>query len=560
MHPHYGTQLSSSKMKMSAPKSRMFSSPTFPSSGDVRVFHNTLRRDLGCRIAFSLLFLLVAAIGCGSQQSSGPKKNSGGDKGTAKAPANSSVKESDGKLIEDIWEASFIGAAKVGHTHTQVRELTLDGKSVRRRTSEQVLRLSRAGDIAEQRLNLDSLETADGEVISMSSEMTSQDVAMRTEAKVQDGVLQLSLSTGGQPPKTMQLPWPEGTSGYFGLYQSLTASPMKPGESRELKSFMPAVNQIATMTLKARERAEKITVIDGKVNALPIDASLKLGPTQHRQILWMDEAGQVISSFDPQVRLHTYQTTREQALAKSDGVFEFDDTVFIKATGKALDSPHEKKRAVYVVTVQDEDPTRLFPATDMQKVRSVGPNRAELVIVKPEGLAPTLADAAADDDRVTNALIQSDDPRVRAMANSVATNESEPIAIAMALERLVHEKVERKDYTRAFDSAADVARKLQGDCTEHSVLLAALCRARGVPARVVSGLVAFGDGFAYHMWTEAWTGAAWMPLDATLGKGGIGVGHIKLVHSNLAGANSFAALLPVLQVIGRLQIHVEDVQ
>lgn len=462
--------------------------------------------------------------------------------------------------VADIWEASFIGAVKVGHNHTQVYASEVDGKPLRRTTSEQVLRLSRGGDVAEQRLFLESLEEAEGSVLSMSSEMTSQDVTIRTEAKVEGDVLRLSLATAGQTPQVITLAWPRDTLGYFGLYQSLAAQPLKPGESRELRAFMPAVNQIASMKLTAREKKEEVTLLDGVQQTLPIDAVLSLGDTQLRQTIWMDEEGQVVSSFDPQVQLYTFQTSRERALAKSDGVFQFDDTVFIKATGKSLDSPHQRQRAVYRVTVKGEDPARLFPDSDTQRVRSLGPNQAELVIVKARGPAPTVSDAVQDGDVKPNALIQSGDPKIRQMANLVAEGESDPLIIAAALEQLVHEKMERKDYTRAFDSAADVARKLQGDCTEHSVLLAALCRARGIPARVVSGLVAFRDGFAYHMWTEVWTGAAWLPLDATLGRGGIGVGHIKLVHSNLAGANAFAALLPVLQVIGRLEIHVQDLQ
>jgi transglutaminase-like putative cysteine protease len=47
------------------------------------------------------------------------------------------------------------------------------------------------------------------------------------------------------------------------------------------------------------------------------------------------------------------------------------------------------------------------------------------------------------------------------------------------------------------------------------VLLAALCRARGIAARAALGLVyvARNQEFAYHMWTEAYIGGKWIPLD-----------------------------------------------
>ena len=73
-------------------------------------------------------------------------------------------------------------------------------------------------------------------------------------------------------------------------------------------------------------------------------------------------------------------------------------------------------------------------------------------------------------------------------------------------------------------TASDVARSHSGDCKAHAVYLAALARARGIPARVAVGLV-YSDrlaAFGYHMWTEVYIDGRWIPLDGTLGLGGIG--------------------------------------
>jgi hypothetical protein len=67
-------------------------------------------------------------------------------------------------------------------------------------------------------------------------------------------------------------------------------------------------------------------------------------------------------------------------------------------------------------------------------------------------------------------------------------------------------------------------------------------------------------GFAYHMWTEAWIGDRWVPLDATLALGGIGADHIKLGASNLAGGSPLADLLGVTQALGRLELEVVEQQ
>ena len=49
--------------------------------------------------------------------------------------------------------------------------------------------------------------------------------------------------------------------------------------------------------------------------------------------------------------------------------------------------------------------------------------------------------------------------------------------------------IDRRDYRQVFSSASEVAVARRGDCTEYAVLLAAVCRARQIPCRLVLGLV-----------------------------------------------------------------------
>ncbi len=89
-------------------------------------------------------------------------------------------------------------------------------------------------------------------------------------------------------------------------------------------------------------------------------------------------------------------------------------------------------------------------------------------------------------------------------------------------------------------------------------MLAALCRAKGIPARVAIGLVYYVpvQGLAYHMWNEVWITDGWVPIDATLGRGGIGAGHLKITDADLSDASPVSALLPVVEVIGQLELEI----
>jgi len=68
-------------------------------------------------------------------------------------------------------------------------------------------------------------------------------------------------------------------------------------------------------------------------------------------------------------------------------------------------------------------------------------------------------------------------------------------------------------------SARQTFDKGSGECGAHSRLLAAFCRAVGIPARMVTGgaYTTIMDGsFGQHGWNEVWMGeAGWVPVDCT---------------------------------------------
>jgi len=69
-----------------------------------------------------------------------------------------------------------------------------------------------------------------------------------------------------------------------------------------------------------------------------------------------------------------------------------------------------------------------------------------------------------------------------------------------------------------LDAAAPLDLVLErrlADCQLASALLAALCRARGVPARVVSGYLVYPVSPGYHFWAEVWLpDRGWTPFDS----------------------------------------------
>jgi transglutaminase-like putative cysteine protease len=148
-------------------------------------------------------------------------------------------------------------------------------------------------------------------------------------------------------------------------------------------------------------------------------------------------------------------------------------------------------------------------------------------------LAPTPAIATSESDRAvwrgdpalegalrSGLVVDSATPAIQAFADSVASRGGgNPTAEALLLEKAVYHRIRLKDYSTVMGTASETLARGRGDCTEHAVLLGAVCRARGIPARLVAGLTPAGaEQMAWHLWTEVWLGS-WVALDATRGLG-----------------------------------------
>ena len=218
-----------------------------------------------------------------------------------------------------------------------------------------------------------------------------------------------------------------------------------------------------------------------------------------------------------------------QGDGRSSGQGRFDlGSSMAVPVDRPLAHPHATRRVRYRVSLADDDPAGVFATGASQKVAAIDPHTAEITVdaLRPDvrtGAAATSspADPPTADDLRPNSIIQSDDPAIVAMAKEMTGDAKDAWGKAVALERGVHELVEEKNFSQAFATASDVARTREGDCTEHAVLLAALARAVGLPARAVIGLVYMtsSQSFGYHMWTEVYVDDRWIAVGRHVGPG-----------------------------------------
>lgn len=518
----------------------------------------------------SLAWVLMLAVGCGPGAPSSsvapvaPSSNSPGE--ASSEPAARAAASAVGTASADAaekWDVCLIQGQKVGYIRTRVSSSDDEGGTPLERIElEQVLTLGRFGQQVRQEMQLVSWERPTGELVRFESRVTAGRELTVSRGRVEGDKLTIESTTPGKTER-MTIDWKPEWGGFHAT-ERLVRQGLKPHQRRTVRALAPVLHQVGTSELEA-QGFEAVRIQGESLTLLKIRKVDTLGAIRIESSLWVDDKGEVLKSFLPMPPpgLEAVRATREVALADTPpATFDLGAATVVKIAGMPRD-PHGASNLTYRARLADAEIADVFTAGASQHVQIIDEHTAEITVraVRPDSPPPERGESPpTDDDRRPNGLIQSDDAAVVAMSREAAPEEQDAWRLAVALEALVRQRVKTKNFTQALASAAEVVRTGEGDCTEHAVLLAALCRARGLPARVAIGLVYAPsvDGFAYHMWNEVWIRDRWIPLDATLARQGIGGGHLKLVATSLHGVDAYAAFLPVFQVLGRLQLDVVE--
>jgi len=252
------------------------------------------------------------------------------------------------------------------------------------------------------------------------------------------------------------------------------------------------------------------------------------------------------------------------------------------------------------VELVEDEATHVLVTVDLQ-----APQRAtDVELADREYLSPSaMVDSS---DEVIIELAHQGDADLRRMGYKIpkrrkgqpaaALSPNAQLELVYVLRDLVHSHISSKHLSTAYASASETARTGSGDCTEHAVLLAALLKARGIPARVCHGLVYVEQGgsaisgeasadatesatvsadgttastdaaegavttgqFGWHMWSQALVDGRWLDLDATLHVP-FSVGHVLVGTSSMSDKEAHNNHMQMAALIGNLEVDLLDV-
>ncbi len=461
---------------------------------------------------------------------------------------------------ETEYLAIFMEGKKVGYA-IQSR-LVADGKVS---TSEEVsLTISRVNVPVTINTTETHIETTNGEPLGFEVTQEFAGMPMKVAGTIdKQGKINLIATSMGTEQKSTP-DWPSGAMMAEALRLLTLKKGLKQGTSYTTKIFSPALLQAidAEILIGPKQNVDLL----GRVVAL----------TEVTSTLNMPGTGEIISTTYVDQDLRTQKSVmpvagmqvemvacaREFALGQND-VFELVDKLFLPSP-QPLDDVASAKSITYYLTPTEPNTNLIIPSGDNQKVRRLG-NGTIVVTVEPVAPPANIRFPYKGRDKtILEALnptrfLQSDEKQIIELAHRAIGNTKDTAQAVRRIEAFVADYIDNKSLSVGYASAAEVAESRQGDCTEHAVLTAAMCRAVGIPAQVVTGLAyvsqwhTLQNGFGGHAWTQAYIGDKWVGLDAAFksaGLGGYEPGHIALAVGNGNPEN----FLNLAKTIGLLKI------
>jgi hypothetical protein len=391
-------------------------------------------------------------------------------------------------------------------------------------------------------------------------------MASKTTAMI-DGQGKVKVKTGQQE---LEFDWPDGALMSEGMRLMLLELGLEEGTTYNVKFFDPSMMQVVDVEVKVGTK-QNVDLL-GRVVAL----------TEVQSTVSSEQIGAMVSTeyYDDELRLQKsimpvmgmsieqVACTKEFALGEID-VLEVVDKMFM-ASPEPLGNLGSVKSITYHLSPTQEGADLKIPSGDNQKVEQLSNGKIILTVepvIAPKGVSFPYKgnDPEALEALKPSRYVESDQKVIIDLAKRAVGRTSDAAEAVRKIEAFVADYVSDKSLSVGYASAAEVAVSKEGDCSEHAVLAAALCRAVGIPAQVVTGLAyveewrTLQNGFGGHAWTQAYIGDKWVGLDAAFrgtGRGGYDAGHITLA----AGSGNPEDFINLVNTMGKFKIDRVEVK
>ncbi len=336
-----------------------------------------------------------------------------------------------------------------------------------------------------------------------------------------------------------------------GIIQATLASGLEREQEMVLFVFDPSTLGQAPATVKVEE--QEVIEINGKNIATQ---RLSLHFKGAKQFAWVDKEGQVLKE-QGLLGITTIKTDQKGAL-EGTPLEQSDDLTTLVAvkSNKILDKPESLTEITLKISgIDDLDIDLNFGRQSLSNLNDS--LQSNVITITKESLQKLPQQLNSDllakiDNRFkeSDAFVQSYDYKIRNFAFKAIDSAKKPLEKVEKLVQWIQKNIKRQPVL-SIPNALSTLENRVGDCNEHAALLAAFCRAIGIPAKIEAGLVYLNGSFYYHAWNSVFLGR-WITVDALFNQIPADVTHIAF------SSGSQSMQLDIMGLIGRVEIEILD--
>ena len=436
------------------------------------------------------------------------------------------------------WFALKLGAQRIGYIERsrEVRDGVVESREYFR------ARLNRNGVPLTITTEENHREKTDGTPLGFSFRQKLGESELRMSGTLLDGGQVRVRVRQGKASTQRHIAWPEGALLMEGVRLRERMLRDRPGQRLSYRMFNPA--SLEGVDTEARMAArEPLRIGEHEFDAYRIEHLLAIAQNPIRVISHVDADGELLRTTLP---LFGRELLIERADARVVSLPQRRPDVYdftLVAAPEALRQHWREQNLRYRIEFARRDDGAGLPG-DEQEWLSLGKGRFELLVTPTSLRTATPAPQPADLSSTT--WINADDAGIRRLAERAIASVAAPADRMARLEQATRARIERHSMRVGYASAREAFDRRDGDCTEHALLLAAMARSIGIPARIVIGLVyaeQFGRHdrvFAPHAWVQAFVDGHWRSYDAA--QAGFGSDHIALAIGDGNPSDYYASL------------------
>jgi hypothetical protein len=454
---------------------------------------------------------------------------------------------------KDEYMALIIDGEKVGHSIHSTKLIEEKIHTI----IEMNLSLQRLGTPVTLNQKEESIETISGIPLSFSQSTLMAGMETKMEGIIENETLNLNIRSGSIV-KNQIIPWPEGALLSEGQRLFVLKKGLKPGSKYSMKTFRPELLDSVDMEISVGEK-ELIDLFGRVKNLKRVEMDLVTQKNRITTVNYVDEDFNIFKAEIPimHMTMEMIACSKEFALSQNS-TEDFLAKSLIQSPIKI--TREDLNKTLYYQITPTENKNFELPRDDNQTFTKDENEVLHLVISPERGHFGELLPYNGNNKEALDALkpstfVQSEHEKIIELARQAAGNEKDILKAGRKIEDFVYSYISKKDLSVGFATAEEVAITRQGDCTEHAVLTAAMCRAMGIPAKVVMGIVYAPmlektGVFGGHAWTEIYVGEKWVGLDATRAPTGFSSSHIKFASGKGEPADFFS----IMNILGNFKI------